>query len=324
MQVEIETRSKYIALARACCPDCDGTGLDGQETCACVWRKVFRIVMRKVQDIETGRHLMRPINTLGVSHPQGRKSDRHRCSDFSADVYLTAKRTLQCTVDFDLFRYHYLLGVDWRACAKRIGLPYVENLDRKAFFDRAYRIESKLGRVFAELKPYALFPLDGYFSTGYARVRPIPVPEPRYQNGVPLRPPLAPAARTRARAVPYPIDAIKDEIRASFRQGKTLLEIAADLNKRRVRPMRADSWSLAMVARIAGPRCHRVAKPVHVAPFNINDEAAVGRACRAWFAAGRMPKGISTLLKNLGGTQYTHQRVTHLLISNPGTTRKAA
>jgi hypothetical protein len=36
-------------------------------------------------------------------------------------------------------------------------------MDRGTFFHSVYRIEHRLGRVFAELEPYALFPLDEYF-----------------------------------------------------------------------------------------------------------------------------------------------------------------
>jgi len=37
-------------------------------------------------------------------------------------------------------------------------------MDRGAFFHEAYRIEQKLGRVFRELEPHALFPVDEYFN----------------------------------------------------------------------------------------------------------------------------------------------------------------
>jgi hypothetical protein len=37
-------------------------------------------------------------------------------------------------------------------------------MDRGTFFHSIYRIEQRLGRVFAELEPYALYPLREYFS----------------------------------------------------------------------------------------------------------------------------------------------------------------
>jgi hypothetical protein len=40
-------------------------------------------------------------------------------------------------------------------------------MDRGSFFHELYRIEQKLGKIFRELQPHALFPVDEYFnSTG--------------------------------------------------------------------------------------------------------------------------------------------------------------
>jgi hypothetical protein len=41
-------------------------------------------------------------------------------------------------------------------------------MDRGNFFHALYDIEEKLGRVYAELKPYPLYPLRDYFG-GYVR-----------------------------------------------------------------------------------------------------------------------------------------------------------
>jgi hypothetical protein len=59
--------------------------------------------------------------------------------------------------EYRLFRYHFLLGADWKLCTRRLGI------DRGNFFHSVYRIEQKLGRTFRELTPYPLFPLDDYF-----------------------------------------------------------------------------------------------------------------------------------------------------------------
>jgi hypothetical protein len=50
-------------------------------------------------------------------------------------------------------------------CARKLGI------DRGSFFHAVYRIEQKLGRVFRELEPYPLFPLDEYFH-GPSRIGP--------------------------------------------------------------------------------------------------------------------------------------------------------
>jgi hypothetical protein len=60
-------------------------------------------------------------------------------------------------VEHDIFRFHYLLGAEWKLCCWRL------QLDRGTFFHELYKIEQKLGRVFRELEPHGLFPLDEYF-----------------------------------------------------------------------------------------------------------------------------------------------------------------
>ena len=84
--------------------------------------------------------------------------------------------------EYRLFSFHFLLGADWRLCCRRM------NMDRGNFFHSVYRIEQKLGKIFRELKPYALYPLDEYF---HGRLEndwtPEPEPQPKLMA---LRPPL--------------------------------------------------------------------------------------------------------------------------------------
>ena len=82
----------------------------------------------------------------------GRKDE-----EFIADFCLVARRVLDES-EHKLFRYHFLLGADWKLCCRKLGL------ERGNFFHSVYRIEQKLGRVFRELEPYSLFPLDEYYS----------------------------------------------------------------------------------------------------------------------------------------------------------------
>jgi hypothetical protein len=77
--------------------------------------------------------------------------------EFIADFCLVSQRTLN-EFDYKLLRYHYLLGADWKLCCRKF------QIDRGTFFHYIYRIENRLGRVFAELQPYALYPVDEYFS----------------------------------------------------------------------------------------------------------------------------------------------------------------
>ncbi len=71
-----------------------------------------------------------------------------------------------------IFRYHFLLAADWKLCCRKL------KIDRGDFFHAVYRIEQRLGRVFRELKPYGLYPVDEYFGGSFrntGRVLPFPV-----------------------------------------------------------------------------------------------------------------------------------------------------
>jgi hypothetical protein len=81
-----------------------------------------------------------------------------------ADFCLVTRRALTES-EHQLFRYHFLLGADWKLCTRKL------NMDRGNFFHAVYRIEQKLGRMFRELQPYALFPLADYFN-GPSRIGP--------------------------------------------------------------------------------------------------------------------------------------------------------
>jgi hypothetical protein len=155
------TRSETLALAMHNCSQCHGSGLrlikkGAASPCNCVLRAIFRICWdRFIRCVTQEKHLSRVSVEphAGRSRPStwGRKDE-----EYIADFCLVAHRTLD---DFEnrLFRYHFLLGADWRLCTRRLGM------DRGNFFHAVYRIEQKLGRVFRELEPYALFPLDEYF-----------------------------------------------------------------------------------------------------------------------------------------------------------------
>jgi hypothetical protein len=86
-------------------------------------------------------------------------------------------------LEWNLFRFHYLLGADWSLCARRLGMT------RGNIFHAFYRIEEKLGRAFRETVPYSLYPLEDYFGatirgTQATYVRPV------VQGPQPLRAPL--------------------------------------------------------------------------------------------------------------------------------------
>lgn len=163
------TRSETLALAMHQCAQCHGSGLrlarKGALTpCNCVLRSIFRICFNRFQKCVTQeRHLSRPSLEphLGRSRPStwGRKDE-----EYIADFTLIARRNLSAA-EHRLFRYHFLLGADWKLCSRKLGM------DRGNFFHAVYRIEQKLGRVFRELEPYSLYPLEDYFH-GPSRIGP--------------------------------------------------------------------------------------------------------------------------------------------------------
>ena len=97
-----------------------------------------------------------------------------------ADFCLVSRRALDDT-EHKIFRYHHLLGADWRLCCRQL------KMERGDFFHELYRIEGKLGRVFAELAPYPLYPLREYFNGVVKTDDPSPL-TPRPTGGVGLLP----------------------------------------------------------------------------------------------------------------------------------------
>jgi hypothetical protein len=92
-----------------------------------------------------------------------------REEEFIADFTIVAKRVLS-NGEYKIFRFHYLLGADWKLCCRQL------KMDRGEFFHEVYRIQEKLGRVMRELQPYALFPLDEYFGGAVRGARPTRTP----------------------------------------------------------------------------------------------------------------------------------------------------
>src|SRR6202789_3915180 len=163
------TRSETLALAMHNCAQCHGAGLrlsrrGALAPCNCVLRAIFRICYdRFLRCVTQERHLSRVSLEphLGRSRPStwGRKDE-----EYIADFTLISKRVLD---DFEqkLFRYHFLLGADWKLCSRQL------QIDRGNFFHAVYRIEQKLGRTFREVEPYPFYPLDEYFN-GASRLMP--------------------------------------------------------------------------------------------------------------------------------------------------------
>jgi hypothetical protein len=154
-------RSETIALAKATCTHCHGYGLrpgrqDREVACNCVYRAIFRACYARFRDLATQeKHMSRVCLEFG-HRTEGRMTYGRKNEEYLADFYLISRRTLN-TAEFDVFRYHFTLGANWKLCCWRL------KIDRGTFFHTVYRIEQKLGRIFRELEPYGLYPLDEYF-----------------------------------------------------------------------------------------------------------------------------------------------------------------
>lgn len=133
-------RSDFIALSQVDCTVCSGSGVTSHgQTCRCVDRAVFRACLRRFSQCSAG---VRSCSRVSL--------------EYMADFCMVARRSLDNS-DYALFRFHFLLGADWRLCSRQLGM------DRGNFYHAVYRIEERLGRVFRTLKPYPLYPLADYF-----------------------------------------------------------------------------------------------------------------------------------------------------------------
>ena len=143
------------------CAQCHGSGLRLARRgvlapCNCVLRSIFRICFSRFQKCVTQE---RHLSHVSLEPHAGRNRPSSwglKDEEFIADFTLVARRNLT-EEEHRIFRFHFLMGADWKLCSRKLGM------DRGNFFHSVYRIEQKLGRVFRELQPYPLFPLDDYF-----------------------------------------------------------------------------------------------------------------------------------------------------------------
>ncbi len=180
------TRTETLALAANSCTQCRGLGLKwgkkgGTKPCNCVLRSIFRACYARFRYCaDKEKHMSRV--RLEFSHGRERRQTWGRKDEeYIADFCLVSRRTLD-EFEYKLFKFHFLLGADWRLCCRQLGL------ERGNFFHSLYRVEQKLGRVFRELEPYALFPLDEYFNGAVRSSAPtMPSPERSPALVVPIR-----------------------------------------------------------------------------------------------------------------------------------------
>jgi hypothetical protein len=154
-------QSDVLALAMEKCTTCEGFGLrpsrNGSQTaCTCVLRSIFRACYERFQTSLTRKESISRPNLEHTASPHGKLAWSRKDEEYVADFLLIAKRTLSES-EHKVFKYHFLLGADWRLCCRQL------KMEKGIFFHMVYRIMATLGRTFAELEPYALYPVNEYF-----------------------------------------------------------------------------------------------------------------------------------------------------------------
>lgn len=128
-----------------------------ESPCNCVLRGIFRACYARFRYCASKEKYMSKVTLeLCAGGKDGKRTWARRDEDYMADFCLVSKRSLD-EYEYKIFRFHFLLGADWRLCCRQL------KIDRGTFFHSVYRIQQRLGRIFRELQPFSLYPLDEYF-----------------------------------------------------------------------------------------------------------------------------------------------------------------
>lgn len=160
---------ELVGLARRDCTVCGGAGVKHRSKlsggffdygewrpCNCVLREAFRQCWECFREIQTS--LRCGLQTYSSLHSRFAPWQVSRSrEEYSADFVILARRLLPPR-EYQIFRWHYLLGADWAYCARRLGMA------RGNMFHAFYRIQQTLGRAYHEIRPYPLHPLSNYFT----------------------------------------------------------------------------------------------------------------------------------------------------------------
>jgi hypothetical protein len=183
-ELMIWSRSETLALAQQSCTFCYGLGLragrNGCSTpCNCVFRNIFKACYARFRQCTSKEKYISRVSLEANPGRQRKSVWGLKNEEYIADFTLVSRRTLQGdALQTFIFKYHYLYGADWKAVVRQWNAhPKHPQIDRGMFFHEVYRIQQRLGRVFRELEPHSLFPLDEYFNgTGRQEVVATPLP----------------------------------------------------------------------------------------------------------------------------------------------------
>ena len=153
------TRLQTVQLASNSCQSCYGLGLknarfDSTNPCNCVLREAFRRCLsryKRATEAEYGKYtrynLIRSGELDRCFFNWGYKELEY-CADF---LNLVRRAGL---FEKAMVKMYHLDGSDWRACCIKF------RMDKGQFFHSVYRVEQKIGRLAAELRPYPLIDLS--------------------------------------------------------------------------------------------------------------------------------------------------------------------
>ena len=127
--------------------------------CHCVYRAVFRACHTRFRTIAlSGAYASSVKPEHGFLPGRNRRGYGMKWQEYAADFVLIARRYLTGNALY-IFRMHFLLGCEWAPIAAKLGM------DKGEFFHEVYRIQQRLGRLYYEIQPHSLFPLDQYFAS---------------------------------------------------------------------------------------------------------------------------------------------------------------
>jgi hypothetical protein len=129
---------------------------DQELPCDCVLRSVFRACLNCFIECVALGERTASVSWEPCYGPIGGRVFSRKREEYIADFLRVTERALT-PEEYRIFRYHFLLGADYYLCCQKL------KMERGNFFHALYRLEEKLGRVYAELKPYPLYPLRDYF-----------------------------------------------------------------------------------------------------------------------------------------------------------------
>jgi hypothetical protein len=144
-------RALVLALADYHCAVCHGAGWRQQSPCLCVGRRIFRECLERA-----GRKSVWRVSKTGPL-TWSRKD-----SEFAADL-LNVARSANDERDWMVLHLARFVGVDYVAGRQLTGL------DKGTWFARLYAAEAAAGEACFLARPYALYPIDEYFTHGTRR-----------------------------------------------------------------------------------------------------------------------------------------------------------